>query len=67
MGCGITAISEEAAIELLKRRVFKGAPLPKFTVQADIDISTLDPGRVRPNMHVPVWPGVWFPMGFEGD
>jgi hypothetical protein len=64
MGCGVTAWSREDAEALLRQRVFAGAriPTPQIVIE-DVDVSTLDPGHVRPNMGDPVLRGVWFPLG----
>lgn len=67
MGCGVTAANELVAIEIVERKVFKGGAMPRFSIQPDIDVSILDPSRVRPNMNVPTRPGVWFPLGYEGE
>ena len=61
-GCGVTAWNEEDARRLIHEQFFSGDPLPPIrSVCADVDVSTLDPDHVRPNMGVPVWRGVWFP------
>jgi hypothetical protein len=31
----------------------------------DIDIATLDPKHVLPNMADPSQPGIWFPVGYR--
>jgi arginase family enzyme len=65
MGCGITAWSEADALELLQSRVFKGVPSARIkSIHANIDVSTLDPNHVRPNMGVPVERGAWFPPDY---
>jgi hypothetical protein len=64
-GCGVTARTQEEAMSLVQQRVFGGEAIPrirKFVV--DIDISTLDPGHIRPNMGNPIVPGIWFPLGY---
>lgn len=64
-GCGVTAYSYEDAIALLQTYMVEEfqQPLPPIkTVIADIDISTLDTNHVLPNIGVPVWRGVWFPL-----
>jgi hypothetical protein len=64
LGCGVTAWDEADARRLVSERVFEGGPLPPIhSVTADVDISTLDASHVRPNTGVPVWRGVWFPLG----
>ncbi len=66
-GCGVTAYNYEDALQLIQARVFKNADLPPVSqVIEDVDISTLDPNHVLPNMAVPVRRGVWFPMGYDG-
>jgi hypothetical protein len=65
MGCGVTSPTVEEATALVRERVFGGMDLPPIRrVVSDIDISTLDPGHVRPNMGNPVVRGVWFPPGY---
>jgi hypothetical protein len=63
-GCGVTAFDDADATDLLKDRVFNGCDLPPIrNVIEDVDVSTLDDKYVRPNMDIPVFRGVWFPMG----
>ncbi len=65
MGCGVSAATLEDARAMVKQRVFGGAELPPLrAVVCDIDVSTLDPGHVRPNMGNPAVVGVWFPLGY---
>jgi hypothetical protein len=62
MGCGVTAYSYEDALVVLRERRFKNDLLPSIhKVIEDIDVSTLDPGHVLPNIGVPIWRGIWFP------
>lgn len=64
LGCGVTAFDYEDAIALMKDRVFRSSDLPPIrNVIEDVDISTLDDKHVRPNMDIPVFRGVWFPLG----
>ena len=65
LGCGVTAFDLDDAIALLERDVFKG-PMPVRIASSieDVDVRTLDPGHVIPNMLPPDRRGVWFPMGF---
>ena len=68
MGCGVTANDYDDAVNLLKERVFRvddAAPIKR--VIEDVDVSTLDPGHVLPNMHPPNLRGIWFPRGFEEE
>jgi hypothetical protein len=62
MGCGVTAFSYEDALVVLRERRFKKDPLPSIrNVIEEIDVSTLDPDHVLPNIGVPIWRGIWFP------
>ena len=66
IGCGITANDEDDALQLLRDNVFRvDGPVPIKRIIEDIDVSTLDPGHVLPNMHPPNLRGIWFPLGFE--
>jgi hypothetical protein len=63
LGCGVTASDREDAEKILRERVFIAEPVPRIkSVIEDIDISTLDPGHVLPNMSDPTPRGVWFPL-----
>jgi hypothetical protein len=64
LGCGVTAYSLDDAVALLRERVFMDQPLPRIaqTIE-DVDVRTLDQGRVIPNMGVVTRRGVWFPVG----
>ena len=65
-GCGVTAYDYDDALELLQSTVFNGQALPKIeTVIADVDISTLDPNHVLPNIGNPLARGIWFPLGYD--
>lgn len=66
MGCGLTAYDYSDALNLLSNKVFKEKPLPNIikTIE-NIDVSTLDPGHVLPNMLSPDKRGVWFPLGYD--
>jgi hypothetical protein len=63
----VTAYSYEDALSLLKEKVFEGTEPPIIDVVPDVDISELDQNHVIPNMGVPVWRGVWFPLGYQLD
>ena len=64
LGCGITAYSLDDAVLLLRERVFRDQPLPRIAQTiVDVDVSTLDPGHVIPNMGLVTTRGVWFPLG----
>lgn len=66
MGCGLTAFDYSDALNLLSNKVFKDKPLPNIikTIE-NIDVSTLDPGHVLPNMLSPDKRGIWFPPGYD--
>jgi hypothetical protein len=64
-GCGVTARDYDDALALLRERAFPGGVIPRFLRSVeDVDVSTLDPRHVLPNMHPPVVRGIWFPMGY---
>ncbi len=64
-GCGVTAFSREDALQLLARLVFAAHGIPPIAREIDnVDISTLDPDHVIPNMGLVVQRGVWFPLGY---
>jgi hypothetical protein len=61
-GCGVTAQNLDDAIGLLKEKLFGDDPMPGVkSVVEDVDISTLDPGHVLPNIGISVDRGVWYP------
>ena len=65
-GCGVTALSQEEAIEILKKTVFVGRSMPHIVyVIENIDLATLDQGHVIPNMGPPNIRGVWYPLGYD--
>ena len=62
LGCGVTAYDYDDAVTLLKDRVFPESQVPEvIDVTENVDLSTLDQGRVIPNMEVPYFRVVWFP------
>lgn len=61
-GVGVTASSEAEAWTLAQPVLVERACGEILEVVPDIDVSTLDPGHVIPNMHPPNLHGVWFPM-----
>lgn len=66
LGCGVTAYSREDAIALMKDKVFAEIPFPPIrSEQEDVDVSTLDPGHVLPNMGNVLKRGIWFPLGYD--
>lgn len=65
LGCGVTAATYDAAVDTLRERVFSGRLPPIQSVVEDVDISSLDPGHVRPNMGSPLRAGIWVPLGYS--
>jgi hypothetical protein len=66
LGCGVTAYNYDDALQVLRERVFVDQELPEIVEKVeDVDVSSLDPGHVLPNMRSPTERGVWFPRGFE--
>jgi len=66
MGCGVSAINYNDAINILDTKVFinfKRPPIRRVIEQ--IDIQQLDPGHIISNMRSPVDRGVWFPLGYD--
>jgi hypothetical protein len=67
-GCGITARDLDDATLILKESVFRKKNISQiFTCIENVDVSTLDPDHVIPNIN-PLSPpsirGVWFPSGY---
>lgn len=65
LGCGVTAPDLEAALGMVRESIFHGQDLPALTeVIEDVDVSTLDPNHVLPNIVAPPCNlGIWYPMG----
>jgi hypothetical protein len=64
-GCGVTARSAAEAKELIREKVFAGQELPAITQWiTDVDVATLDPRHVLPNVGDMREPGIWFPQGY---
>lgn len=64
LGCGVTAFSREDALEIVRERAFAGRTMPKIVdVLEDIDVSTLDPKHIAPNIGSVTSRGIWFPIG----
>lgn len=62
LGCGVTAYSLDDAKSVLTQMIFREDPLPEIEeVVEDVDVGSLDQGRVVPNMGPPNERGVWFP------
>ena len=62
LGCGITAYNYADAIRIMQIFLLRDPGMPLFkAVIVDIDVSTLDPRHILPNIGVPVWRGLWYP------
>lgn len=62
MGSGVTAASRDEAAELIRRDLLSGKDLPPVArVVEDVDVSTLDPNHVLPNIGPSNVRGIWFP------
>ena len=61
---GVTAHSLDDALSLLHACAAYPLRTPPVLVNAlpNVDVRTLDPGHVRPNMSSPNWRGVWYPI-----
>jgi hypothetical protein len=62
VGCGVTAFGYADALELLREHL---APEDVARVAGhveNIDVSTLDPGHVLPNLGIVSDRGIWFPV-----
>lgn len=69
-GCGVTAYTVEDALLLLNECLLRDDPLPSLLATTeDVDVSTLDPDHVLPNIAPPNERGIWFPNTFasRGD
>ena len=63
LGCGVTAYTEEDAMYILEKELFPSTGVPKIkSIEANIDVNTLDEKHVRPNMGVVSNRGIWFPF-----
>jgi hypothetical protein len=65
LGCGVTAESEQAAIQLVSSRVFNGSAFEIEHIVENVSVADLDQGHVVPNMGNPVLRGIWFPLGYS--
>lgn len=61
-GCGVTAHDAGDALSMLKQEFFPAGSLPDIAeLIVNIDVSTLDPGHILPNIGITVDRGIWFP------
>ena len=61
---GVTAWSEEDAMELLRQRMFQHSEMPPImSVSHNIDINGLDDKHVLKNMGPANIRGIWYPLG----
>jgi hypothetical protein len=61
-GCGVTGFDADDCWRRIREDVVRDFPLPPVRDAVfDIDVSTLDPDWVLPNIGNPAALGVWFP------
>jgi len=65
LGCGVTAASYADAVALLQRRLPAADIAALTNCIEDIDVSTLDPDHILPNIGDITVPGIWFPLGLR--
>lgn len=66
MGCGVTALNYEDALQLVSEKLFRDGPMASIKcLVEDIDVSTLDAGHILSNMGLPNVRGIWFPLGYN--
>ena len=59
---GVTAYNYEDALKLLVESFFMNRGFPSVvSVVEDVDISTLQVGKLVTEIGVPVWRGIWYP------
>jgi len=65
LGFGVTALSIEDSLEILKSNVFKSNELPKILECEEItSLNQLEQNHVMPNISDHLARGIWFPQGF---
>jgi hypothetical protein len=64
LGCGVTAVNYEDALALLSQRLSKPSLETIVQCTENIDVSTLDPRHILPNIGDVTVRGIWFPRGF---
>jgi hypothetical protein len=65
MGCGVTALSKDDALQMVRERVFRSHTMPSVeNCIEDIANSELDAKHVLPNIGDPSRQGIWFPLGY---
>ncbi|HLK29204.1 MAG TPA: hypothetical protein VKT28_11555 [Puia sp.] len=68
IGCGVTAFNYSDAVNIMQNKIFKDKPIPEITsFVEDVDVRTLDQGHVIPNMWIPTFRGIWFPLGYHDN
>lgn len=64
LGCGVTAYDYDDAISVLRTSIFRNREMPTITdYKENVDISTLDPKHILPNIGSVLVRGVWWPQG----
>jgi hypothetical protein len=63
-GCGVSAFTLDDAMNILRERLLSDhIERAVARVVTDVDVSTLDPGHILPNLGLPTQRGIWFPTG----
>lgn len=66
LGCGATAHNRADALALIAERVFGTDAVPPIVEVIDnVDVSSLEPNHVLPNLGNPANRGIWFPQGYD--
>lgn len=60
LGCGVTAFTEDDARALVSGE-FRQATPNIASIEADVDVSTLDSNHIVPNMGDCTERGIWYP------
>lgn len=61
---GVTAFEYDDAMDILRKQVFRDTRMPEIeSVVPDVDVSTLDPNHVLPNLGIAAARGIWYPRG----
>lgn len=66
LGCSVTAYNFDDALELLHQKGIQhnGKVVLKDYIE-NIDITSLDPNHILPNILPPNFRGIWYPLGYN--
>ncbi len=67
LGYGVTAWTQDDAVNILRSQIFERQTLPEYSVEEDVNIAALDAKHIRLNMGNPAARGIWFPCGFAAS